>query len=238
MKIVRTVVTAMLVLCAPDWALAQAVAAPPKVESAAGHAESAAGVSPDAALRMLVDGNARFVAGKLQHPNDTAARRTEVAKGQHPFAVILSCSDSRVPPEVVFDAGLGDLFVIRVAGNTADDLAVGSIEYAVEHAGASLVVVLGHERCGAVTAAVGAAKSKDPAPGHLAAVLDPIKPAVAKVAGKTGDILDMVSRENVARVVAQLSESAPVLADRVKAGTLKIVGGRYDLDTGAVEFKP
>lgn len=113
-----------------------------------------AGVTPDAALRRLKEGNARFVKGRLKHPNGAPARRTAVAAHQSPFAVILSCSDSRVPPELVFDQGLGDLFVVRTAGQVVAELELGSIEYAVEHLGASLVLVLGHERCGAVKATV------------------------------------------------------------------------------------
>ena len=145
------------------------------------------GPTPDQAMTMLTDGNARFVAGKLTHPHETAERRTEVAKGQKPFAVILACADSRVGPEVIFDAGLGDLFVVRVAGNIADDTVLGSIEYAVEHLGSPLIVVCGHERCGAVQATVDTLKSNQPPPGHLGALIDPIKPAVTSQ--KPGDDL-------------------------------------------------
>jgi carbonic anhydrase len=113
------------------------------------HAEEAKGVGADEALARLVEGNKRFVEMKLTHPEQDIACRTTLAKGQQPFAVILGCSDSRVPPEVIFDQGLGDLFVVRVAGNVADDIGIASIEYAVEHLGSRLIVVLGHERCGA-----------------------------------------------------------------------------------------
>src|SRR5207247_2291014 len=141
-------------------------------------AKAPAGPSADQAMKMLQDGNARFVSGKLEHPNESPERRTEVAKGQHQFAVILACADSRVGPEVIFDAGLGDLFVTRVAGNVVDDAMLGSIEYAVEHLGAPLIVVCGHQRCGAVQATVETVASGAPAPGHLGALIDPIKPAV------------------------------------------------------------
>jgi len=207
-----------------------------KAHAADAH-EVVAGVTPAEALKKLREGNARFVSGKPEHPDQSNDRRSEVAKGQHPYAIILSCSDSRVPPELVFDAGLGDLFIVRVAGNTADDSAIGSIEYAVEHLGANLIVVLGHERCGAVKAAVDSADSTAAAPGHLAAVLDPIAPSVKEVKGKPGDIVDLAVRANVARVVAQLKASKPVLADLVSTGKLQIIGGRYDLETGEAELK-
>jgi hypothetical protein len=111
-------------------------------------------VSPEAALTRLVEGNKRFVAGSTTHPDQTAERRTETAKGQHPFAIILTCADSRLSPEILFDEGIGDLFVVRNAGNLLDDHVLGSIEYAVEHLHATLIVVLGHTKCGAVSAAV------------------------------------------------------------------------------------
>lgn len=200
------------------------------------HAPAAA-VTPTDAIALLQAGNARFVAGHPQHPQQSLARRSEVANGQHPYAIILSCSDSRVPPEVIFDAGLGDLFVVRVAGNTADDAAIGSIEYGVEHLHAALIVVLGHERCGAVQAAVESADSASAAPGHLGAVLAPIAPAVQATKGMSGDPVDLAVRANIDRVVAQLKASQPVLAEEVAAGKLQIIGGRYDLDTGEAVLK-
>lgn len=201
--------------------------------SHAAHGSGEATLTPDASLKMLQDGNARFVSGALQHPHQDAARRGDVASGQRPFAVILACADSRVAPEVVFDEGLGDLFVIRVAGNIADDAVLGSIEYAVEHLGSPLVVVMGHERCGAVTAAVDAVKTGAPPPGHLSALVDPIRPAVTSQ--KPGeDLLDRAIVANVAEQVAKVSADEE-LAAAIKSGKLKVVGGRYDLDTG--EFK-
>ncbi|HEY4484757.1 MAG TPA: carbonic anhydrase, partial [Nitrospiria bacterium] len=135
---------------------------PRRVIASEGH-----GLNPDKALTMLMEGNARYVEGKMLHPNQAADRMGELAKGQHPFAVILGCADSRVPPEIVFDQGLGDLFVLRVAGNIADDAVIGSIEYAVEHLGTTLVFVLGHERCGAVSAAVEVVTKGAKVPGHI-----------------------------------------------------------------------
>src|SRR3954466_12334475 len=147
--------------------------------------EHAPSVSPDAALAKLNEGNARFVASKVSDGKPTAAKRAETGQAQHPFAVILGCADSRVAPEIVFDQNIGDLFVVRTAGNLVDDYALGSIEYAVEHLGTRLIVVLGHERCGAVSAAL----ASDSAPGHINSLVRDIHPAVAAAKGKEGDAL-------------------------------------------------
>ena len=194
-------------------------------------------VSAEDALKKLIEGNKRYVDGKSVNPRRNPARRTELAGGQHPFAVVLSCSDSRVPPEVVFDQGLGDLFVIRTAGHVVDEMAIGSIEYAVEHLGTKLIMVLGHKRCGAVTAAV---QSFD-APAHKAAevcnicsIINAIRPSVEKVKDKQGDLLDNSVKANVKMVAERLRSSKPVLAELAADGVLKVVGGYYDLDTGAV----
>jgi carbonic anhydrase len=197
-------------------------------------AEEPAGMKPDEALQALMDGNARFVATKASYPHQTAERRTTLAGGQQPIAVVLSCSDSRVPPELVFDQGLGDLFTIRVAGNVADDAVIASIEYAVEHLGSTLVMVLGHEKCGAVTATLEALKTGDAVPGHLPALVDPIRPAAMQANTQMGDVLDLAVIGNVGSVVAQLKASEPVLGEMFGHEKIDIVGGRYDLDTGAV----
>ncbi len=186
------------------------------------------------AWQRLQAGNARFVNNRLEHPDCSSIRRAEVAKGQHPFAIVLTCSDSRVPPEILFDTGLGDIFVVRVAGNTADAAAIGSIEYAVEHLHVPLVVVLGHERCGAVQAAVQAVAKHEAAPGHLPAIIDPIVPAVNAARGRPGDEVENAVQENVTRVVARLKSSGPVLAEAIHEHHLAILGARYDLDTGQV----
>jgi carbonic anhydrase len=195
-------------------------------------AEEAKGVGADEALTRLVEGNKRFVEMNLAHPDQDAGCRARLSKGQEPFAVILGCSDSRVPPEVVFDQGLGDLFVVRVAGNVADDLGIASIEYAVEHLGSRLIVVLGHERCGAVTAAVKGGEL----PGHLPMLVAALKPAVDKAKDAAADAVDATIVANVELTAAQLKASKPVLAELVEKGEIKIVGARYDLDTGAVEL--
>jgi carbonic anhydrase len=189
-------------------------------------------VSSDSALHKLIEGNKRYIAGEFIHPNQTAERRTEVANSQLPFAVILSCSDSRVPPEIIFDQGIGDLFVIRVAGNVLNDEILGSIEYAVEHLGAQLVVVLGHERCGAVSAAIKGGEI----PGHIKSLVDSIMPAVERAKSESGDLLENAVNENVAMVVEKLKSSEPILEHLVTHGDLKIIGARYDLDDGKVAF--
>ena len=159
-------------------------------------------VTPDEALKQLVEGNARFVSGHLTHagPEQIAEARSAGTKGQSPFAVIVGCSDSRVGPEIVFDQGLGDLFVVRTAGEVVDAMALGSIEYAVEHLGSALILVLGHEHCGAVAAAVAGAKQ----PGHIQAVLDAIAPAVKQTKGQPGDPVENAIRAQALDVAKQL----------------------------------
>jgi carbonic anhydrase len=198
---------------------------------ASAQAAEPANVAAEEALQRLKEGNARFAAGKAVHPRQQPDRRSEVAKGQKPFAIIVGCSDSRVGPELVFDQGLGDIFVIRTAGEVVDDVSLGSIEYAVEHFGTQLIVVLGHSRCGAVSAAL----ADGEAHGHVRAVVAAIKPAVAKIKGLPGDPLENAVRATVREVVKRLESAAPVLPARIKAGKLKIVGARYGLDGGRVQ---
>jgi carbonic anhydrase len=186
------------------------------------------------ALQKLLEGNKRYVAGRMLHPHQGARRRAQVAPSQQPFAAILSCADSRVPPEIVFDQGLGDLFVLRVAGNTADDVVLGSLEYAVEHLGLHLVLVLGHERCGAVQAAHDLLTKGEEIPGHIAALVVPIVPAVQAAQTMGGDVVDNAVTINVRMVTAQVRTTAPILASHVQKGTLKVVGARYALESGAV----
>ena len=191
--------------------------------------------SADEALQQLMAGNKRYAEGKATRRHQDAVRRTEVAKGQKPMATILSCSDSRVPPEIVFDQGLGDLFVVRVAGNIAEAHGVGSIEYAVEHLGSRLIVVLGHERCGAVDATLKGGEAH----GHIQWLVDAIRPAVEKAKGKPGDALDNAVTSNVAMTVEQLKSSMmPSLGVMLAERGVKIVGARYDLDSGVVELLP
>jgi carbonic anhydrase len=189
-------------------------------------------VTPDEAMQRLVEGNKRFAAGNFVHPDQDPARRIELAEGQHPFAVILSCSDSRVPPEIIFDQGLGDLYVIRVAGHIPDENVLGSIEHAVENLGVQLVMVLGHKNCGAVTAAV---QGGDGA-GHIAGLIKAIRPAVEKVKRQPTALLENAIRANVQMAIAQIRVSQPLLASKVMGNALKVVGAYYDLSSGAVSI--
>lgn len=192
-------------------------------------------ISADAAHRRLVDGNVRYAAGKPLRL-DHSARREVTAKGQNPFAIVLGCSDSRVPPEVVFDQGLGDLFIVRVAGNIADDVALGSMEYAVDHFATPLIVVLGHEKCGAVSATVDVVKSGAMPGPHISSLVTAIEPAVEASKGLPGDPVENAIHANVLRVVEELKTSQPVLAAAVTAGKLQIVGAEYHLASGKVRF--
>ena len=180
---------------------------------------------PVDALDRLRDGNARMVSGKPEHPRQSTSARTAVATEQHPFAIVVGCSDSRVPPELVFDQGLGDLFVVRSAGQVVDAPALGSIEYALAHLGSRLVVVLGHEHCGAVKAAIDGGA----APPNIQSLITAIRPAVDEVSQMSGDKLDLAVRANVNRVVRQLRNNSP---------GVRVVGMYYDLDTGKVEVLP
>jgi len=186
-------------------------------------------VSPDAALAKLKEGNARYAGSTVSAGKPTAAKRAETAQVQHPFAVIVACADSRVLPELILDQNIGDLFVIRTAGNVMDDHGLGSVEYAIEHLGTRLVVVLGHERCGAVTAAL----ASDSAPGHVQSLVRDIQPAIKATKGKAGDPLDLAIAENARLVAATIRKEAD-LGDLAKE--VRVVSGVYDLDTGKVEW--
>jgi len=201
---------------------AGAVAAPP-----AGPA-----VQPDDALGRLTAGNARFVAGNLTHGNIAVERRRAFAAYQAPFASVLSCSDSRVPPELIFDQNLGDLFVIRVAGNFADEIGLATIEYGYSALHAKLLLVLGHEGCGAIKATVDAIKSNTELPRHLDALQREITPGIESIA-KTGTYDECVIA-NVRTQVANLRHAKPVLAGAVASGDLRIVGAEYTLRSGKV----
>ena len=223
------------------------------------HADQAI-VPPAEAMSRLKEGNGRYTKGNQQHPHESseerayiainsyenagmiflgmtaaeaAKRRAELTKSQHPFAIIVSCSDSRVPPEIVFDQGLGDLFVIRVAGNVIDDQSLGSIEYAVDHLAVRLIVVLGHQRCGAVKAAKETIAAKGKAPAHIQSLVMAIQPAVE--ATVNGD-LEATVKANVKDVVQALRSSTPILKPKVDSGELKVLGAYYSLDTGSVTF--
>ncbi|MEH2226665.1 carbonic anhydrase [Nostoc sp.] len=190
---------------------------------------SAESLSPDAALQKLIEGNQRFVDHHPQYPDQSELRLHEVAQAQHPFATILSCADSRVPAEIVFDQGIGDIFDVRIAGNIATHEAIGSIEYAVVLLGSPLLMVMGHERCGAVTAAV----QKESLPGDISTFVKAIKPALKRAKDQPGDAVENAVVANVQYQIERLKRSK-LLTKQVESGKLKIVGGRYDLDTGRV----
>jgi carbonic anhydrase len=188
-------------------------------------------------LTLLKEGNARFVDSGTQCVEALAERRLAIATGQAPFAVIVSCSDSRVPPELLFARGLGELFVIRDAGNTVDTVGLGSIQYAVEHLGVPLVVVLGHRRCGAVQAAMAVVNDNATFPGSIGQMVEPIVPAVLKAKGEAGELQENAIRENVRRTVSRLRGSTEqILREPLHNGHLKIVGAVYDLDDGRVDW--
>jgi carbonic anhydrase len=212
-----------LAACAPKNSLTLMPTAEPAISNA------------EEALLRLQEGNQRYSANKTVDPNQTETRRVELAQGQHPFATILGCVDSRVPPELVFDRGLGDLFVIRTAGQVLDQAVIGSLEFGAAELGIPLLVVLGHEKCGAVKATIETLEKHAKAEGSIEFLVEKIAPAVETARQQTGELLDNAVRANVALVVSQLKAS-PILAEAMHAGKLKIVGGRYDLDTGLVEF--
>ncbi len=212
--------------------LATALAAPALA------ADVGAGTSADEALRLLKEGQTRYVDGKPLHPRQDRARRAlTAAQGQHPLAVVLACSDSRVPPEIIFDQGIGDLFMVRVGGNVAATDEIGSIEYAVDHLAVPLVVVLGHSQCGAVTAVVDDTKL----PSNITNLLEPIKPAVDKAreanpgAAKEA-LLQAAIGNNVWQAIEDMLRLSPLIREKVKDGKAQVVGTLYDIDSGQVQW--
>jgi carbonic anhydrase len=209
---------------------------------------SGTGVSPDEALQKLMDGNKHYVENKMTSAAmSDAATRTSLAKSQKPYAVILTCSDSRVPPEIIFDKGLGELFVVRVAGNIPDPVVIGSIEYAVEHLGSPLVMVLGHERCGAVTATVDS-KGKSTGSSNIDAIVKAIKPNVKSAAkgceackdqkkcaeSNKSEFVECVIDANAKTTAEALIQSSSILKHLAEEKKIKIVAAKYDLDDGVV----
>jgi carbonic anhydrase len=211
------------------------LAAPSMVRAA----QPAAVRDPDAVLARLLEGNKRFINGQTsllsrRRPEDFAA----LAEGQAPLAVIVGCADSRVAPELIFDLGVGDLFVVRVAGNIvsgAGPTVKGSIEYAIAELGVRLIMVLGHGQCGAVKAAIEHIDANDVLPGSIGDLINPIRPAVVAVKGRPGDKLENVIRANVEKGVERLKGLDPILSKFAKTGELKVVGATYELRTGKVD---
>jgi carbonic anhydrase len=195
------------------------------------------GRDPDAVLAELIAGNRRFASGQTESPRRRPEDFSALAAGQSPEAVIVSCADSRVPVEILFDQGVGDLFVVRVAGNVVNDAGVvvkGSIEYAVAELGVPLIVVLGHSQCGAVKAALDHVAARDALPGAIGGLVNAIRPAVTASKGKPGDALHNAIRANVELGVARLKSLAPIVGPAVKRKSVKAVGAVYDLKTGEV----
>jgi carbonic anhydrase len=192
-------------------------------------------LSPKAALEELEEGNERYVDGVTRR-HDFKHEREALASGQNPYAAILSCADSRIAPEYAFDSGRGDLFVCRVAGNFANEESVASLEYAVSALSTPLILVLGHEACGAVDATIKSLKDDTTLPGHLPSLVAGIAPAVKAVLGQGGDVLANAIKQNVIDTVAKLKSTAPILSAAVEQGKLKVVGGIYRLRTGEVDM--
>jgi carbonic anhydrase len=190
-------------------------------------------ITPQEALQMLMEGNDRFVNQKRNNPNQDMMRLTEVAHGQNPLAAILSCADSRVPPEIVFDQGLGDLFVVRGAGNVATPEETGSLEFGTLVLGAKVLMVIGHESCGAVKATM----KGEEVPGQIGSILEAISPAVTEYKGQQNDpvSVEAAAKSNVKYQMEKLLES-PVISELVTTEKLMVVGGYYDLDTGAISM--
>ncbi len=204
-------------------------------QSHGSHPNSHPPVPADAALARLHAGNQSFRDSCFSSAVQSGCAQ-ELLQAQHPFAAILCCSDSRVPPEIIFDRGLGELFVVRNAGNVLDDISLGSLEYAVEHLGVQLIVVLGHEKCGAVTATVAsyaATAPNAPAQGHLPNIMSCIRPALEKVRGQDGDPVANVIDAHIVETVARL-KGEPVLAEAISHGGLQVVGMRYSLHDATV----
>ena len=200
--------------------------APPKPENV---------LSPDASLKRLMEGNARYVQG-VSRRHDFKHEREALVGGQNPYAAILSCADSRIAPEYAFDSGRGDLFVCRVAGNFAGEETVASMEYAVAVLNTPLILVLGHDRCGAVDATIKSLKDNKPLPGHIPSLVAAIAPAVKASSQQSGDALANATRQNVVDNVKRLTSATPILNAAVEQKKLKVVGGIYRLDTGRVDL--
>lgn len=205
-------------------AQAKETKAPPKPDNV---------ISPDASLKRLTDGNTRYVTGVTRR-HDFKSEREALAGGQNPYAAILSCADSRIAPELAFDSARGDLFVCRIAGNFASDETVASLEYAVAVLNVPLILVLGHESCGAVDATIKSLKDGTTLPGHLPSLVTALAPAVKAVSAQGGDVLANATRQNVVDNIAKLKAATPILSAAVEQKKIKVVGGVYGLKDGKV----
>jgi carbonic anhydrase len=216
--------------------MAAAIAAP-GVRPAMAAGETKTALTSEQALAALKDGNKRFVSQPQLCTLDLAKHRESVAAHQTPWAIVIGCADSRVPPELLFGGlGVGELFVARNAGNLIDTAVIGTVEYGAAVLGAPLIVVLGHQRCGAVAAACDVVTKNATFPGSIGPMIDPILPAAIAVRSKPGDFVDNAIRESARRSAARLTTASPMLAEMAKGGKLRIVAAHYDLDRGNVEF--
>jgi carbonic anhydrase len=215
---------AALGLTATRASLAASRKAPPKAENVVG---------PDAALARLMKGNERYVEGVARR-HDFRHEREALTRGQNPYAGVLSCADSRIAPEYAFDAGRGDLFVCRVAGNLLNDVVVASLEYTVAVLNSPLIMVLGHQACGAVDSAIKSIKDGTTLPGHLPSLVAALTPAVKAALDQPGDTLDNAIRQNVVLTVAGIKAATPILSKAVEDNKLRVVGAVYDLSDGRV----
>lgn len=185
-------------------------------------------------VEMLLQGNKRFVSGSLIHPNHCEESRQSVMHQQEPIATVLTCADSRVPPVDIFDQGIGDLFVVRVAGNIIGDHTLGSIEYAVAHLHTPLIIVMGHSSCGAITAVASGANLG----GHMATLAPPIQTAIKNIKDFEGDLITNASKEVACQIARSIETSEPIIADFVADGTVKVIAAYYDLQSGIVSVLP
>jgi carbonic anhydrase len=207
-------------------ARAKEAKAPPKPENV---------VSPDTSLKRLMEGNQRYLEGVARR-HDFKHEREALAGGQNPYAAILSCADSRISPEYAFDTGRGDLFVCRVAGNFATEETVASLEYAIAVLGVPLILVLGHDACGAVDATIKSLKDGKPLPGHMPSLVTGLAPSVKAVAEQPGNVLDNAILQNVKDTVAKLKAATPILSAAVEQSKITVVGGIYRLKNGKVDM--
>jgi carbonic anhydrase len=193
-------------------------------------------ITPDHALKLLIAGNERWANGQTTHPHQSVERRIALTDAQHPFATIFSCIDSRLPPEVVFDQGLGDLAVIRTGAHVLDEgVVLGSLEFSPDHLGAPLMLIMGHQRCGAVSAAIHTIQSGSTAPGHIQAIVDALRPAYDVAVREAGDLVDNVVRAQT-KLTVQRVRTDPLIEQFLSRGELIVAGGYYSLDTGAVSI--
>jgi carbonic anhydrase len=225
-SVLKLATAAVAALAVAPSALAAKAKGPPKPQNV---------LSPDAALEQLMKGNARYVDG-VSRRHDFKHEREALSRGQNPFAAVLSCADSRIAPEYCFDTARGDVFVCRVAGNFASDDIIASFEYAVEVLNTPLIMVLGHDACGAVDATIKSVKDGSTLPGHLPALVAAIRPAVEATRTETGDMLANAIRRNVMLNVEKLTQAAPILSAAADAKKIRVVGGVYELGSGRVNL--